>query len=80
MANARISEKTHRIAKELAEGSGKTLQEVLEDALEAYRRATFIEECNTAYAALQSDKEAWAAEQAERSELDNTLGDGLEGY
>lgn len=80
MANTRISEKTHRIAKELADESGKTLQQVLDDAIEMYRRNQFLEECNAAYAALRCDEEAWAMEQAERAELDNTLGDGLEGY
>ena len=36
-----------------------------------------LEETNRAYAALRAEPEAWAAEQAFRAELENTLMDGL---
>jgi len=80
MANARISDRTHRTLHELAEGSGRTIQEIIETAVEAYRRRKFLEECDKAYAALRDDPTAWDEELRERADWDAALGDGLEGY
>jgi hypothetical protein len=54
------------------------MQSVLEQALEQYRRQQLLEATNAAYAALQTDAEAWADLERERGELDQTLADGLE--
>jgi predicted DNA-binding protein len=73
----RVSDTTHRTLKELSERSGEPAQAVLEKAVEAYRRQQFFEELNAAYAALQSDPEAWREEMEEREAWDVTLADGL---
>lgn len=77
MPTTRISEPARRILQELARETGKHMQEVLELAIECYRRQRFIEETNTAYAALKSNKKAWREEQVERRAWDITLSDGI---
>ncbi len=52
--------------------------EVLDKALEAYRRQLFLEQLNAAYADLRSDPEARDELRQELAEWDVTLGDGLE--
>jgi hypothetical protein len=73
-----ISEASHRLLKELAEQTGRTMLEVLDKALEAYRRKLFFEQLNVGYAELRADPEAWAEHLAERQLWDPTLMDGLD--
>jgi hypothetical protein len=73
----RISEASHRALRELAEQTGQTMMEVLDKALDAYRRKVFFEQLNAGYAALRADAEAWAEELAERKLWETTLMDGL---
>ena len=79
MPTARVSEKARRILRELARETGRTMQEIIEEAVEAYRRRIFLERCNKAYAALRGDRRAWEEELEERKEWEGTLADGLEG-
>jgi hypothetical protein len=65
-----ISEETWVILRELAEGAGKPVEEVLERAIE--------ELANEQYAALRADPEAWAEYQKELALWDCTLMDGLD--
>lgn len=74
----RISAQSHRCLRELAAQSGEPIKTVLEKALEQYRRQKFFEECNAAYAALQNDPEALAAEKEELALWEVTLMDGLD--
>ena len=73
-----ISEASHRLLQELAEQTGQTMTEVLDKALDAYRRKVFFEQMNAGYAALRADPEAWAEFEAERKAWDATLMDGLD--
>jgi hypothetical protein len=73
-----ISEVSHRLLKELAEQTGQTMADVLDKALDAYRRKLFFDQMNTGYAELRADPEAWAEHLAERNLWDATLMDGLE--
>jgi hypothetical protein len=73
-----ISEASCRLLKELAEQTGQTMQEVLDKALDAYRRKLFFEQMNAGYAELRADPEAWAEHLAERKLWDATLMDGLD--
>ena len=68
----------NQILKELAEQTGQTMMEVLDMALDAYRRKVFFEGLNADYAALRADPEAWAEELAERKLWEATLMDGLD--
>jgi hypothetical protein len=74
----RIKPETHAKLKELAELEGEPIPEILDKAIEAYRRQKFLEEVNRSFAKLRGDEKAWAQEQAERREWDATLADGLE--
>ena len=77
-ATVRISEQGHRHLRELASKSGEPMQTVIDKALEIYRRQKFWEEMDTAYAAIQNDPEALAAEKAEFKLWEVTLMDGLD--
>src|SRR6184192_1596408 len=74
----RISEASHQILKELAEQTGQTMTDVLDKALDAYRRKLFFEQMDAGYAELRADPEAWAEHLAERKQWDATLMDGLD--
>ena len=74
----RISEASHQVLKELAGQTGQTMMEVLDKALDAYRRKVFFEQLNAGYAELRADPQAWAEHLAERKLWDATLMDGLD--
>jgi hypothetical protein len=78
-ATVRISVEARDLLKAVARSSGRTLQEVLEEAIELYRRHVFLEQVKAGYARLRQDEVGWVAEQKDRSAWDGTLGDGLEG-
>jgi hypothetical protein len=73
-----ITEASHRLVRELAERTGQSVTEVLDKALDAYRRKLFFEQMNAGYAELRADPEAWAEHLAERRLWDVTLMDGLD--
>jgi hypothetical protein len=73
-----LSEAAHRLLKELAEQTGQTMTDVLDRALDAYRRKLFFEQLNAGSAELRADPEAWAEHLAEREQWDATLMDGLD--
>jgi predicted transcriptional regulator len=72
-----ISEASHQTLKELAEQTGQTMSDILDKAVDAYRRKLFFEQMNAGYAELQADPAAWAEHLAERKLWDATLMDGL---
>jgi hypothetical protein len=73
-----ISEAAYHLLKQLAEQTGQTMLDVLDKALDAYRRKLFFEQMNAGYAELRADPEAWAEHLAERKQWDPTLMDGLD--
>jgi predicted transcriptional regulator len=73
----RVSERTHLVLRELAAATGEPVQQVLEDAVEWYRRDRFFADFRGAYAGLAADQRSWEVELAERAELEGTLDDGL---
>ena len=74
----RITEASHEVLRQLAEGAGQPMQAVLAQAIEHYRRKCFLEQSNAAFAALREDPKGWAEEQKERALWDSTLSDGLD--
>jgi hypothetical protein len=54
------------------------MQDVLESAVERYRRERFFADLREAYARLAADRAAWEGELAERAVLEGTLADGLD--
>ena len=75
----RISKRTRDVLRELAQATGVSMQEVLEQAVEVYRRERLLAEANAAYAALRSNPQAWQEWQEELAAWDATLADSLEG-
>ncbi|HZW31526.1 MAG TPA: toxin-antitoxin system protein [Isosphaeraceae bacterium] len=75
----RISRAGHAALRALAEEAGESMTEVLDQAIELYRRQRFLSGLNADFAALQQDKTTWEEELAEREAWDSTLTDGLEG-
>jgi predicted transcriptional regulator len=74
----RVSTETRDLLNRLARTTGSSMQQVLETALEQYRRRQFLEALNAAYAAMQADPQAQAEEAAELALWDMTLLDGLD--
>ena len=74
----RIGEESYKALREIAALSGKSMQAVLAKAIEEYRRKSFLENANAAFANLRRDSKAWHREQEERSAWDVTLRDGKE--
>lgn len=77
MPTTRISDSTHHVLRKLAEQSGQSMQELVDKAVELYRRQRFLEESNRAFEALRADHSGWKEEQAERELWDITLADHL---
>ena len=73
-----ISAASHQVLHELTQRTGRTAAEVLDRALDAYRRQVFLDEVNAGYAALRADPQAWAALEAERRSMAGCLMDGLD--
>ncbi len=62
---------------ELATQTHATMTEVLDAALDHYRRHRFLQQANDAYAQLATDATAYTDYQADLGTFDATLGDGL---
>jgi predicted transcriptional regulator len=74
----RVSLRARDLLQELAQTSGSSMQAVLEQALEQYRRQQLLEATNAAYAALRAAPEAWADLEQERLAWQQTLADSSE--
>jgi len=74
----RISSTTHQTLRHLSAEVGESMQTIIEEAVEQYRRRRFLEGLNQDFKALKEDEQAWQEELAERALWDNTLLDGVE--
>ena len=74
----RISSEARETLRRLSVQTGRKLQDLVDEAVERYRRELLLKEANTAFVALRSDKTAWAEEEIERAAWEQTLPDGLE--
>ncbi len=73
----RVNPATHQALADLAEDNHSSIQAVLREAVEAYRRKIFLERTNQAYAELEKDPMAWAEYQKDLAAWDRTVKDGL---
>lgn len=76
--NVRVTKQTHQQLALLARENGLSMQTILDLAVEAYRRQSFLEALNADFAALRANPEEWAEEMEERQLWEQTLADGLE--
>jgi predicted kinase len=74
----RISGSSREALRRLAREEGRSMQAVLDHAIERYRRERFLIGANADFAALRKNSKAWKEEQAERELWEQTLGDHLE--
>ena len=74
----RINETSRKILQELSRKDKMSMQAILEQAIEVYRRQRFLEGLSQDFAVLREDHVAWNAEKKERAEWDVTLTDGDE--
>ena len=77
-AMVRVSEQSHHRLREMAAQSGEPMQTIIDKALEQYRRQQFWKEMKIAYAAIENDSDALAAEKSELALWEGTLMDGLD--
>ena len=73
----RVNLATHKVLTRLAEETHFSIQTVLNNAVEAYRREVFLDRTNQAYAELKKDPKAWAKCQEELAAWDSTAKDGV---
>ncbi|MGH2442767.1 MAG: toxin-antitoxin system protein [Chloroflexota bacterium] len=76
-AMMRVRKDIRDMLRSIAQKEDVSMQDVLARALEAYRRQSFLEETNRAFAALKADPVSWSSMQQEQRTLDGTLMDGL---
>ncbi len=74
----RITRSAHAVLRSLAEEADVSMTEVLDKAIEAYQRSSFLAGLNGDFAALRQNRAAWEEEQQERKAWDATLSDGLQ--
>ncbi len=74
----RITPRSHALLGELARETGSPMTEVLDAALEGYRRQRLLDQANAAYEGLATDDGAWHAYRQEVDSLNGTVSDGLE--
>lgn len=72
----RISANTHTVIRSIAKEIGESMQNVVERAVERYRRELFLESLNRDFEALQRNRSEWKDEIDEREIWDVTLADG----
>ena len=77
-SSVHVNDGTQRVLQALSEQTGKSIPEILDKAVEEYRRKIFFEGVDRDYAALKADPQAWSQEVQERELFDNTLMDGLD--
>ncbi len=76
--NVSISKKAHKVISQISEMEGLALSEVLDKAVESYRRQKLLSKTNQAFQKLKNDQNAWREEIAERKIWEQTLADGIE--
>jgi predicted transcriptional regulator len=74
----RIRPASHAALKEMAEMTGRSLQDELDQAIEERQRRLYLEGANADYAALKRDPKAYAEFKKENGIWDATNLDGLE--
>jgi len=78
MPTTRISEEARKILRKLSDEENCSMQEIIDEALEEYRRKIFLKKSNQSYAKLRQNQEEWQEEEREREAWDTTRSDGLD--
>lgn len=78
MSQVRVSEATHETLRSLSTAEGKPMQEILDNAVEIYRRRVFLNGLSEDFRQLRENPEVWKDYEEEMTEWNNTLEDELE--
>jgi hypothetical protein len=76
--NIRIRSNSYQKVRTLAEQTEQSALDILDQAVETYRRQLLFDEADAKYAALQRDPQVWKEILEEQELWDSTLLDGLE--
>ncbi len=74
----RISKTTQKLLHILANQDNTSMQTIVEQAIEHYRRQRFLEGLSADFTNLRENNKTWHDELQERQQWDITLGDGEE--
>jgi len=74
----RIHQHTHRSLREIASRTGRSMPEILDQAVEELRRQSFLQGLAEDFTALREDPQAWQEELEERAAWDGVLRDDLD--
>jgi predicted transcriptional regulator len=74
----RISRTTHAALRALADETDESMTEILDKAIEFYRRQRFLAGLNADFTDLRQNEASWRQELTERDSWDATLADGVE--
>jgi hypothetical protein len=77
MSQVRVSENTHEMLRSLSTKEGKSMQDIIDQAVEDYRRKAFLEGLSDDYRLLRENPEDWKEHEEEMTLWDNALEDGL---
>jgi hypothetical protein len=78
MATVRIDPKLHATLRALSEAEQRSINQIIEDAVERYQQAAFWQALHDGFALLRADPVAWSEYQAEAALWDSVSGDGLD--
>ena len=76
--NVQISEKALEVVRQISEQKGLEISDVLDNAVEVYRREVFLEQTSRSFEALKEDPKAWHEELEERALWEASLADGVD--
>jgi len=74
----RIRSTTHVALKELSKATGKSMQEIVLLAIDAFHRKWILAASDVALREMKKDRKAWNEFMAEQKLWECTLGDGLQ--
>ncbi len=77
MTSVQISEKSLEIVRNISERNGLQISDVLDKAVEIYRREVFLDDTNRAFETLKEKSVSWQEELEERALWEDTLSDGV---
>jgi len=75
----RVRGETHDALRELCARTHRKIGDLLDEAVELYRRRVFLTEANAAFARLRANRHAWAEETEEREAWAAALSDEVAG-
>ena len=76
--NVEISAKSLEVVRHISERKGLDVSDVLDQAVEVYRRELFLEETSRSFQTLKEDPDAWREEAEERALWEDSLSDGVD--